>query len=373
MVRTLLSVVALTGLVTGAFAQPPEPVPQSASPPPVPVPLVSTPPTDAVPNSPPDVTVVTTVVKPTEPRRFLLGGEVGPIIATWRNGTLRPSELFAVRSPLFPIPNAKYDPDIDHNTSIAARVFAGYTFEHLPLTASVGWETYHRRAETVLLGYDPLAAGYLHGLNDYNAQQREHDVPGRWPWLQLRGLPSEAHELRSRTAVNVADATLAWKVWTPRETNGVEYRVLAGGRFGGFYFDDLAFGSGYEQSASSWYSGGGPQGGLRIDYAPLNLDKVRTHNLWLDVRGGALFGEVTQRFREVDTVWGGNTPYRELAQRGNRTVPFLSTEAGWGLGGPAVRLSVVVRYSQYWGVANVGPSSGDFGVVAGFLRLEAGF
>ena len=62
-----------------------------------------------------------------------------------------------------------------------------------------------------------------------------NNTPGShrdFPRLQMRTVPSaDQHRLRSRVSGNVADFTLAYKVWTPREARGVEYRLLGGGRF----------------------------------------------------------------------------------------------------------------------------------------------
>jgi hypothetical protein len=363
-------------------------------------PVEVAPPPPTVIGEPPPPEWVDAAVSPVETLtapRVAVGGEIGLVFGDWgmwRPGRLVPSQAFAVRQPLFPVPVAEYGDDIDANLSLAARVSAAYTFERLPLTVLGSWETYHRHAETLLLGYDPLTARLLNGLNAFNARVRDRSrndddyAPSptydyaalpegdhrRFPRLQMRSIPSDAHWLRSRVAVNVADVTLAYKVWTPREAAGVEYRLLAGGRYGGFFADDRAAGAGYEQSASNWFAGFGPHGGLRADWhlTPI-ADRDARIGFWLDARGGALFGRLTQRFREIDQLWGGAAPYRELVQSADRTAPFLATELGVGIGGRRAYIGCGVRYSHYWGIGEVGPSRLDFAAVAGFLRLEVGF
>lgn len=355
------------------------------------------PPSTAIEEQPPPEVVevaVSSVGTLTAPR-IAVGAEFGTVFGDWglwRPGRLVPSQAFAIRQPLYPIPVAEYHDDIDRNLSLTARLSAAYTFERQPLSVIGSWETYHRHAETLLLGYDPLTASLLNGLNAYNAQVRDSnrnddndhstysatDVPDpdhrKFPRLQMRTIPSDAHWLRSRVAVNLADVTLAYKVWTPREVAGVEYRLLAGGRYGGFFADDRAAGAGYEQSASNWFAGYGPHGGLRADFhlTPI-ADRDARIGFWVDARGGALFGRATQRFREIDQVWGGGAPFRELVQSADRTVPFLATEIGVGIGGRRAYFGVGVRYSHYWGIGDVGPSRLDFAAVAGFLRLDVGF
>lgn len=362
---------------------------------------VAQPPAEVV-VAPPAEEAVEVVRQPVQPpRRLTLGGDIGPVFGgwgMWRAGTLQPTEPFAVRSHLFPIPVADYAHDVKYNLSIAARVIAGYTFENLPLSVSGSWETYHRHAETLLLGFDPYTAGLLGGLNTYNSRIRQpqgswapeaDDVLGPWvdsddevgdhrqfPRLQLRRVPSEGHRLRSRVSVNIADFTLAYKLWSPREASGVEYRLLAGGRYGGFFTDDRAAGHGYEQSASNWFGGFGPHGGVRIDYRFNKRDDTdpAEFRLWGDVRGGALYGEVVQRFREADRVLAPDSPFRELVVRADRTVPFLATELGFGLfGARGGWLSVGVRYGHYWGIGDVGASRLSFAAVSGFFSLGFGF
>ncbi len=354
-----------------------------------------------LPLPPPDegTVVEQPVVRPN--LRLTLGGEFGPAFGgsgLWRAGTLSPPRAFGNRPQLFPIPTAEYAGDVKYNHSLAARVVAGYTFEYLPLTATGSWETYHRHAETLLLGYNPDVAPLLGGLNEYNERVRRprgdwtpttddlfvwdspNDPPEGnhrdFPRLQMRNVPQpEQHRLRSRVTANVADFTLAYKVWTPREAKGVEYRVLGGGRFGGFFADDVAVNATHEQSASNWYGGFGPHGGVRIDY---RFDKREDSDpvgfrLWGEVRGGALYGQVVQRFRELDRTASAD-PYRELVLRADRTVPFVAAESGFGLfGAKGGWITVGVRYSHYWGVGNVGDSRLNFAAVAGFLGLGVGF
>jgi hypothetical protein len=360
---------------------------------------VAQPPAEVTPPPPEVIEAAVSPVATLTAPRVAVGVEFGTVFGdwgVWRPGRLVPSQAFAVRQPLFPIPVAEYHHDIDANLSLTARVSAAYTLDRLPLTVIGSWETYQRHAETLLLGYDPLTATLMSALNHYNARVRENnrrssddeavpyagfdygDLPEgdhrKFPRLQMRSIPSDAHRLRSRVAVNVTDITLAYKVWTPREAAGVEYRLLAGGRYGGFFADDRAAGAGYEQSASSWFAGYGPHGGLRADWhlTPI-ADRDARIGFWLDARGGALFGRATQRFREIDQLWGGAAPFRELVQSADRTVPFLATELGVGLGGRRAYFGCGVRYSHYWGIGDVGPSRLDFAAVAGFLRLEVGF
>ncbi len=389
--RIALLFVVLTASV--AVAQPP---PVVAPPPPaVVVPPPPPPPPEEV------VTVEQPVDKPL--RRVTVGGEFGPVFGGWGiwrgGGALVPPQAFGNRPQLFPVPAAEYAPDIKHNHALAARAAVGYTFEYMPLTATGSWETYQRHAETLLLGYNPDVAPLLGGLNDYNERVRSprgtwtnnnNDLFSTWvddgdhtpgshrdfPRLQMRSVPSaEQHRLRSRVTGNVADFTLAYKVWTPREARGVEYRLLGGGRFGGFFADDVAVNERHEQSASNWYGGFGPHGGVRIDY---RLGKREDSDpaefrFWGEARGGALYGQITQRFTELDRLAPAD-PYRELALHADRTVPFLATEMGFGIfGARGGWLSVGVRYSHYWGVGNVGASKLDFAAIAGFLSLGVGF
>lgn len=357
----------------------------------------------APPLPPPDEE--TTVAQPVDRSvyRVTVGGEFGPVFGGWGlwrgGGALVPPHPFGNRPQLFPIPTADYAGDVKHNHSLAARVAAGYTFEYIPLTVTGSWETFHRHAETLLLGYNPDVAPLLGGLNEYNERRRQPqqrwedvggDLIGPWvdngdqpagshrdfPRLQMRSVPhAEQHRLRSRVSGNVADFTLAYKVWTPREARGVEYRLLGGGRFGGFFADDVAVNATHEQTASNWYSGFGPHGGVRIDYrlSKSEASDPAEFRLWGEVRGGALYGQVTQRFTELDRLVPAN-PYRELVLRADRTVPFMSSEVGFGVfGARGGWLSVGVRYSHYWGVGNVGASQLDFAAVAGFLSLGVGF
>jgi hypothetical protein len=357
---------------------------------------VAQPPLDLEPPPAEVVEVVRTIAPPTS--RIFVGGEIGPAFGgwgLWRNGTLRPTQPFATRSVLFPIPVAEYDQNIDKNLSLAGRVVAGYGFAELPLTVYGSWETYHRTAETWLLGFDPAIAPLVGGLNRYNARVRDQSrdrydpvedalwfVPDepvdhrKYPRFQMRDVPGEPMWLRSRVSGHVADATLAYRVWTPRESAGVTYQALAGGRYGGFFADDRAKGGRYEQTASNWFSGFGPHGGLRIDYRfgkREDTDPVDIR-LWGEARGGALYGQITQRFREYDPDFGGDRPFRELVLTADRTVPFLATELGVGLfGARGGWVSVGVRYSHYWGVGNVGNSTLDFAAVAGFISFGVGF
>lgn len=362
------------------------------------------PPAPEVPPPPPPPEEVTVVEQPVvRPNlRLTVGGEFGPAFGgsgLWRAGTLSPPRPFGNRPQLFPIPTADYADDVKHNHSLAARVVAGYTFEYLPLTATGSWETYQRHAETLLLGYNPDVAPLLGGLNDYNERIRRpqerwenvgDDLVSSWvdngsqpvgnhrdfPRLQMRNVPQpEQHRLRSRVTANIADFSLAYKVWTPREAKGVEYRLLGGGRFGGFFADDVAVNATHEQSASNWFGGFGPHGGARINYRmgkQEDSDPIE-FRMWGEARGGALYGQITQRFRELDRLAPAD-PYRELVLRADRTVPFLATELGFGLfGSRGGWLTVGVRYSHYWGVGNVGDSRLNFAAVAGFLGLGFGF
>lgn len=351
---------------------------------------VAPPPPMTLGEPPPEVVRIISPVETLTAPRFVVGGDIGPVFGgwgMWRKGTLLPPRPFAIRQPFFPVPVAEYAADIDPDHALTARVSAAYTFERMPLTVVGSWEAYHRHAESLLLGYDPLAAASLDRWNAFNRDHRGADVKDGtflavgtgqavgsgdervYPQVQMRNVPSDAHRLRSRVAVNLADVTLEYKVWTPREEQRLEYRLLGGARYGGFFADDRAVGTGYEQSASNWFDGYGPQGGLRLDYRL----PVTTGVIWLDARGGALFGRATQRFRELDRIWGGDTPYRELVQTADRTVPFLATELGVGGERRGIRLAVGVRYSQYWGIGNVGASRLDFAAVGGFLRFEVGF
>ena len=361
-------------------ALPPVPIPNPAplpNPSPPPVTNFAPPPPATLDGTP---VVVQEVVSPVETLvapRVVFSGDIGTAWA-WRGGRLAPAEAFAARPLNFPIPSADFDDVLsrkDDSTNLAARLAASYTFERLPLTVTGAWETIHAEGNAHLLGYNPDTRRLLGALNEYNEDRRDGGDDGWWPMLRMRPVAGDAHDLRTRLTANVATATAAWKLWTPREEGGIEYRVLAGGRYGGFYTDDRAIGDRYEQSASNWYSGFGPEAGARIDYVSRRGDPGGKSGarLWGDVRGGALFGESVQRFRELDLIWGGDTPYRELVQRGNRTVPFLAAELGIGFGGPRMQLGFGVRYNQYWGVGDVGPSRLDIGTVAGFLRLDVGF
>ncbi len=379
------SVLALVLVAAVAVAQPPpEPV---APPPPMALPGEAVVPRELVPPPPP--VVPTHAFETLTVPQLVIGAEVGTTFAgwgVWRRGTLVPSVPFAARPLLFPVPVADTGPAVPGNLSITGRATAAYTFSQLPITLTGYWEGYHRRAETLLIGYDPQTAQLLGALNGYNRRQRQGIAqnsdddsgytisdpaadPEKHPQLQMRSVPSDQHRLVSRVSANIGGASFAYKVWTPREEQGVEYRLIAGGRYGGFFAEDRAVGDRYLQSAGNWFSGFGPEAGVRFDRRlPLTGGTI-----WADVRGGALFGEARQKFREFDGIWGGDQPYREHVQRENRTVPFLSTELGVGGERMGVRLAVGVRYSYYWGIGDVGPSRLDFGAVAGFLRLEWGF
>lgn len=355
--------------------------------------------------APPPAEVVE-IVRPVElpTRRIFVGGDIGATFGgwgVWRGGTISPPQAFARRQALFPLPVAEYAHDIPDDFSIAARVLAGYTFEQAPVSVVGSWETYHRAAKTWLLGYDPVVVPNLRGLNLYGARMRERqrdrsraaedpvadlfgnlispddEVDDRpFPRFQMRRVPSDPHWLKSRVSANIADVTVAYRVWTPREASGVQYHLLVGGRYGGFFADDRATGSGYEQSASNWFAGFGPHGGLRAEYHFRKREESDPMGFraWADARGGALYGQITQRFREFDAVNGADSPFRELVVRADRTVPFLATEVGFGLFGPRGGwLTVGVRYSQYWGIGDVGPSRLSFAAVAGYLGVGVGF
>lgn len=359
MTAKLRVAVALSGLlsVTGVLGQVPPPPPAVVLPDPQPLP----------PEVPPEPGFVPPVVEPFVPRFTLTadfgGGAVG------RQGRVRPTEPFASRWWLFPSPSA------DLESAIATRVAVGYQFERLPaLSVGVAWEGYFADARSVLLGYDPVSANLLGGLNRYNETRREDEVAGNWPRLQMRDVPSEGMTLRSRVTAHVGEAAAGWKVWTPREASGVQYRLIAGGRYGGFFSDDAADGYGYGQRASNWFAGVGPVGGGRFDFTFRGTHHPdRAANFHLDVRGGVLFGDVTQRFREVDPVLSPAAPYREWTQTGRAEVPFLSAETGLTVGGPGMRWGVGVRYTHYWGVGRLGPSDRDFNAVVGFVQFAAGF
>jgi hypothetical protein len=330
-------------------------------PPPVPVPPGVA---EDVPG--PAVQVLATPAEPPSPFRFdaqFGGGSVG------RWGSLRPAERFANRWWLFPIPSANSE------SAVASRVLVGYQFERLPaLSVGLAWEGYFADARTVLLGHDPTVRGLLGGLNTYNEERREDNTPGNWPRLQMRDAVSEGMTLHSRTTAHIAEAAAYWKVWTPREAAGVQYRLIAGGRYGGFFTDDAADGYGYGQRAGNWFAGFGPVGGGRVDFTLRGLEHPdRAATLYADVRGGVLFGTATQRFKEVDPVLSPATPYREWEQSARREVPFLSVETGVMLGGTGVRWGAGVRYTQYWGVGHVGPSAKDFQAFVGFVQVSAGF
>lgn len=366
---------------------------------------VSQPPLEGELIAPPPVEVLE-VVRTVEPpaRRIFLGGDIGATFGgwgMWRGGALAPSRAFARRQALFPVPVAEYAHDIRDDFSFAARVLAGYTFEQAPLSVVGSWETYHRGARTWLLGYDPAVVPNLGGLNGYGARMRErqrdrskatddpvggafNDLlfgedkvdPRDFPRFQMRTVPSEPHWLKSRVTANVADVTVAYRVWTPREASGVQYHLLFGGRYGGFFADDRASGGGYEQSASNWFAGFGPHGGLRVEHHFRKREESDPmgFRVWADARAGALYGQITQRFREFDAVNGGDSPFRELVVRADRTVPFLATEVGFGLFGPRGGwLTVGVRYSHYWGIGDVGPSRLSFAAVVGYLGVGVGF
>lgn len=393
---TPLSLVVVVLLAFTATAQPPLPPPL-----PPPPEIVAPPPTTVIADPLPEVTEVVEVVSPVETLvapQFAVNADFGPVLGSWslwRKGALVPPQPFG-RPNFFPVPIADFDRTVTADDALTARVSASYTFERMPLTVTGAWETYQMNAETRLLGYDPLLAPHLSGINDFNEKKRQGTTTytgpdaylreyadstanvdeKQYPRVQMRSVPGEPQWLQSRVTANVADVNLSYQLWTPRwRWSQVFIHLQGGARYGGFFADDRATGDTYRQAASNWFSGFGPQGGLRLEYRlwPKFDRRFGTLGFWGDVRGGALVGQATQRFCEFDPVFGGADQYRELVLQANRTVPFLASELGITARGNWWQGSIGVRYSQYWGIGNVGASRLDFAAVALVFGLGVGF
>lgn len=388
---SLAAVVVALAAAAGVAQTPPTLLPESVAPPP-PTIIADPPPTEVV-----EVVEVVSPVETLVAPRLVVSADFGPAFGgwgLWRKGTLAPTQLFA-RPQLFPVPIAEFDHTVTPDTALAARVGVSYKFERMPLTVTGSWETYHRNAETRLLGYDPLLVPHLSGINRFNEKKRQgtssysgqdaylqeyaDSTSGadhrQYPRVQMRSVPSEPHWLQSRVSANVTDFTLAYQLWAPPGASGAQIHLLAGGRYGGFFADDRASGDVYEQSASNWFGGFGPHGGLRIEYRfwPQHHNRIGSIGFWWDTRGGALVGQITQRFREFDPVNGGAEPFREQVLQTDRTVPFIASEFGISARGRWCEGSIGVRYSQYWGIGDIGASRLDFAAVALVFGVAVGF
>jgi hypothetical protein len=285
------------------------------------------------------------------------------------SGTVIPPRGFKPSRPYhFPLPSARLDGFVNPRVAIA-RDLAPL----VPGVLGVEWQGFSAEGEAILFGYDPVAAVILPVIE----RARRRGKADLYPALLIRPTPAHTAHLRSRADINLLDATytdVLWERWDAVHPSTV-VRWKVGGRLGGFFNDDQAVAFGYDQWVSNWYIGAGPLVGLSAD-VPLDPQIVSgMQALFVGVDGGVLFGRNRQRFRETD-LFADRPRYREAVVCGDRAVPFLSVEAGVAhrpLAWERVGTRFGVRYVQFWGVADLGPSKLDFHAVTGFVGLDFRF
>lgn len=345
----------ITALLAVALLSPTAPAAEPVTIPPPPVQV------DAPPAEPPVF-----VEPPAATEWRYLFAEIGGGVANV-SGTIRVPPGFAASRPgMFPIPTAKLD------SPLYARVAGGFDLRFAPGRLDLAWESYSVSGTGILLGYDPNAALFLPGLEAYRTG---NTAGASLPSLQIRDTVGINTDIRSRADLNAVDVMYSVPVWEPRGTDGPVLRAAVGGRYAGFYADDRATGNGYQQTASTWFAGGGPHvaGRLDLPFGPVHEGWGR--GITVAVGGGALFGPARQRVREVD-LFDGSTPYREATQSATRAVEFLTGELGYtATAMPAGTLSGTfgVRYTQYWGLGDLGGSQVGFAAFVGFVRLGLRF
>ncbi len=326
--------VTLPGLA--AAQAPPQPIPPPSPPTPPPPPP---PPVVIEPPPPPAVEVLT---DPPLPWRmpWTISADLG-VGDGGMYGTLAPPPGFhPTRRAVFPLPSARLDGFVN------PRITLGYDLAPLvPGTLAVTWDAFFAEGDDLLIGPPP---------------------PGH-------AFPTVDALLRSRADVNLVDLTYSAVLWSGVRNDGpgATLAVKVGGRLGGFYTDDRAEGYGYGQWVSNWFFGAGPLVGLRGEL-PFGLSIAgRRPVLFAGVDGGVLFGRDHQTFREADLF--ARRAYREACMCGDRSVPFLSAEAGVATRpGPddRWRSRFGVRFTQFWGVGDLGPSRLDFQAVTAFIGVD---
>jgi hypothetical protein len=309
-----------------------------------------------------------------ESRRLYANIDFG-VSAFGKTQPLHPSGSFGNRAQLFPIPT------VSDLTGFTTRFELGYNIGVSPWTLNASWEHHTAGVLSELLGFDALQAPYLAELNrfrrdlDREDNPRGNNVPDELlrPAL-MRAVPSDAHVLRSRTTAHLVDVAAMYSLLPSEQRWLLIPRIVLGARYGGFFSEDRATGVHYEQSAGNWFAGIGPLVGARID-AISNVMKNRgVPTLYLDVRGGALFGDSRVRYREIDTLFHGTGPaFREKIETSFRSVPYLNLETGLGLQGNFVRWTIGYRLQYAWGVARTGHTERDFSSHSIFFRAEVGF
>lgn len=131
-----------------------------------------------------------------------------------------------------------------------------------------------------------------------------------------------------------------------------------GVRVANLYFDAHAIGSIVDRQIVNYFIGGGPKIGLTLTKPISNWGFA----LFSRVDVGAMMGTVRQQFSELSTDAGGNPlAFGYATKQQVQTVPTLAAQ--FGVSGAPRRLGywqVGYQFEQWWAVANVAGSSGDF-------------
>ncbi len=148
----------------------------------------------------------------------------------------------------------------------------------------------------------------------------------------------------------------------------------AGVRIGTVYYDTRASGMVMGQRASSNFVGAGPHFGFAVHRF---FDQAPGFSLYGKLEGAVIFGDGDQSFEETRRLADGSLIGGAVDVSGGRTVPIFGLEAGLSYS-PAhdanwVRFTFGYLYEQWWGVGDVGGSSGDVMFQGLFFRGEFNF
>jgi hypothetical protein len=177
-------------------------------------------------------------------------------------------------------------------------------------------------------------------------------------------------QVRTRLDLQVFDIDYALPVFqvAPR----FELSTRLGARIADVFFDSRSINDAGLRQASNDFFGAGIHGRLDARY---HIDLLPGLSVFGRLDGAALIGRSKQKF-QLQSDFGEFTYVSKTKQQGNRTVPVLNLQAGLTYAPPALpglSFTSGYEYEQFFNVADVGASSGDFYTHGWFMRVRYDF
>jgi hypothetical protein len=193
------------------------------------------------------------------------------------------------------------------------------------------------------------------------------------------GLVSAVH---TRAVLNMADFDYGTATYSFAPRWDWVWRV--GVRYGNVFFDSREVNDAFDQQASNYFTGLGPH--ARLDLLR-HVAAAPGLALWTRFDGSAMWGRVSQRFRDLETAADGTQSFNSFEQNSTQMVPTLLLQVGLAYTPPGrdnLHFNLSYLFERWWYVGQVGfsgtsganvpsASHGEIGAQGISLRAQVDF